>query len=81
MIVRLLGGPLAGIELETTDAWVGQWLTAGDADWGLYVPATRRPAPSWRRPGSPARAAGSRPPQHPLQHRALLPRTCCDRGS
>ncbi|MGX1887271.1 hypothetical protein [Streptomyces sp. NPDC055287] len=44
MIVRLLGGPLAGIELETADAWVGQWLTAGDADWGLYVPVHRDPA-------------------------------------
>ncbi|MCY0932023.1 hypothetical protein OTB20_38790 [Streptomyces sp. H27-H1] len=39
MIVRLLGDPLAGRVLETTDAaWDGDWLTAGDADWGLYVP-------------------------------------------
>ncbi|MGW7261176.1 hypothetical protein [Streptomyces sp. NPDC054834] len=44
MIVRLAGGPLAGIVLETTDAWVGQWLTVGDADWGLYVPTHRDPA-------------------------------------
>ncbi|MGV9503851.1 hypothetical protein ACWDQ0_36895 [Streptomyces sp. NPDC003642] len=35
MIVRFAGGPLARIELETTDAsWVGGWLTVGDADWG-----------------------------------------------
>jgi hypothetical protein len=39
VIVRFAGGPLAGRELETTDApWAGGWLTAGDADWGLYVP-------------------------------------------
>ncbi|MBF8175960.1 hypothetical protein KVH22_37330 [Streptomyces olivaceus] len=39
MIVRFAGGPLAGRELETTDApWAGDWLTAGDADWALYVP-------------------------------------------
>ncbi|WP_405562708.1 hypothetical protein OG418_00325 [Streptomyces phaeochromogenes] len=37
MIVRLAGGQLAGIVLETTDAWVGQWLTVGDADLG-YIP-------------------------------------------
>ncbi|WP_327321111.1 hypothetical protein OG735_00265 [Streptomyces sp. NBC_01210] len=44
MIVRLLGGPLAGIELETADIpWAGGWLTAGDADWGLYVPVHRDP--------------------------------------
>lgn len=43
VIVRLLGG-LAGIELETTDAWVGQWLAASDADWGLHVPVHRDPA-------------------------------------
>lgn len=43
MIVRLLGGPLAGGVL--TDApWAGGWLTAGDADWGLYVPVHRDPA-------------------------------------
>ncbi|MFF7954084.1 hypothetical protein [Streptomyces griseorubiginosus] len=42
MIVRLVGGPLAGRELETSDApWAGDWLTAGDADWGLYVPVHR----------------------------------------
>ncbi|MET8102784.1 hypothetical protein ABZV29_41205 [Streptomyces sp. NPDC005236] len=28
--------------LETTDTpWAGGWLTAGDADWGLYVPVRR----------------------------------------
>ncbi|MFF7191135.1 hypothetical protein ACFZAR_39420 [Streptomyces sp. NPDC008222] len=44
MIVRLLGGPLAGRVLATTDApWAGGWLTAGDADWGLYVPVHRVP--------------------------------------
>lgn len=44
MIVRLLGGPLAGRVLETPDApWAGGWLTAGDADWGLYVPVHRDP--------------------------------------
>ncbi|WFB88298.1 MULTISPECIES: hypothetical protein [Streptomyces] len=32
----------AGRVLTTTDApWAGGWLTAGDADWGLYVPAHR----------------------------------------
>ncbi|EST20343.1 hypothetical protein N566_28235 [Streptomycetaceae bacterium MP113-05] len=42
MIVRFAGGPLAGRELETTDApWAGGWLTTGDADWGLYVPVHR----------------------------------------
>ncbi|MGW4551865.1 hypothetical protein ACWEN4_36840 [Streptomyces violaceorubidus] len=42
MIVRLLGGPLAGRVLTTTGApWAGDWLTAGDADWGLYVPVHR----------------------------------------
>lgn len=36
------GGPRGG--LETTDApWVGGWLTASDADWGLYVPVRRDP--------------------------------------
>ncbi|MEU2448293.1 hypothetical protein ABZ588_32920 [Streptomyces althioticus] len=45
MIVRFAGGPLAGRELETTDApWVGGWLTVGDADWGLYIPVHRDPA-------------------------------------
>jgi hypothetical protein len=45
VIVRLLGGPLAGRVLETTDTpWAGGWLTAGDADWGLYVPVHRAPA-------------------------------------
>ncbi|WP_406729220.1 hypothetical protein WJ438_38245 [Streptomyces sp. GD-15H] len=44
MIVRLLGGPLAGRVLKTTDApWTGGWLTASDADWGLYVPVHRHP--------------------------------------
>lgn len=44
MIVRFAGGPLAGRELETADApWAGGWLTAGDADWGLYVPVHRDP--------------------------------------
>lgn len=41
---RLLGGPLAGIELETTDI-AGSWLTAGDADRGLYIPAHRNSVP------------------------------------
>ncbi|WP_330285387.1 hypothetical protein [Streptomyces sp. NBC_00576] len=42
MIVRLVGGPLGGRELSTTpDPWAGGWLTAGDADWGLYVPVHR----------------------------------------
>ncbi|GAA2331559.1 hypothetical protein [Streptomyces cuspidosporus] len=44
MIARFAGGPLAGREPETTDApWAGGWLTAGDADWGLYVPVHRDP--------------------------------------
>ncbi|WFB11384.1 hypothetical protein LRS74_33425 [Streptomyces sp. LX-29] len=44
MIVRLVGGPLGGRELSTTPgAWAGGWLTAGDADWGLYVPVHRVP--------------------------------------
>ncbi|MFD7479947.1 hypothetical protein ACFV8Z_49880 [Streptomyces sp. NPDC059837] len=63
MIVQLLGGPLAGRALKTTDApWAGGWLTAGDADWGLYVPVYRDAAagivlaearvtiPHWRQP-------------------------------
>ncbi|MEU3400635.1 hypothetical protein [Streptomyces filamentosus] len=42
MIVRFVGGPLAGRELQTTDApWKGGWLTAGEADWALYVPGHR----------------------------------------
>ncbi|MFF8919002.1 hypothetical protein ACF08M_38330 [Streptomyces sp. NPDC015032] len=45
MIVRLLGGPLAGCVLTTTGApWDGGWLAAGDADWGLYGPVHRDPA-------------------------------------
>lgn len=44
MIVRFAGGPLAGRELETTDApWFGGWLTTGDADWALYAPVHRDP--------------------------------------
>lgn len=44
MIVRLLGGLLAGRVLETNDApWTGDWLTAGEADWGRYVPVHREP--------------------------------------
>ncbi|MET7685767.1 hypothetical protein [Streptomyces sp. NPDC005423] len=44
MIVQLLGGPLAGRVLATTDVpWGGGWLTAGDGDWGLYVPVHRDP--------------------------------------
>ena len=44
MIVRFVGGPFAGRELETTDApWAGGWLTVGDADWGLYIPVHRAP--------------------------------------
>ncbi|MDQ0784515.1 hypothetical protein [Streptomyces sp. B3I8] len=44
-MVRLVGGPLAGRELEAPDApWSGDWLTAGAADWGLYVPVHRDPA-------------------------------------
>ncbi|MFE7790646.1 hypothetical protein [Streptomyces sp. NPDC057460] len=44
MIVRLVGGPLGGRELSTTPrAWAGDWLTAGDADWGPYVPVHRDP--------------------------------------
>ncbi|MER5599884.1 hypothetical protein [Streptomyces sp. NPDC002265] len=38
MIVRFLGGPLAGRVLETIGAlWAGGWLAAGDADWGLHL--------------------------------------------
>ncbi|MFE9454548.1 hypothetical protein [Streptomyces sp. NPDC006739] len=45
MIVRLLGCSLAGRVLETADTpCAGGWLTAGDADWGLYVPVHRDPA-------------------------------------
>jgi len=45
VIVRLVGGPLAGRVLEATAApWAGGWLTAGDADWGRYVPVHRDPA-------------------------------------
>ncbi|MEU8527176.1 hypothetical protein AB0C77_16505 [Streptomyces sp. NPDC048629] len=44
LCVRLLGGPLAGRVLETNDApWTGGWFTAGEADWGLYVPVHRDP--------------------------------------
>ncbi|MFB8415299.1 hypothetical protein ACFC63_07260 [Streptomyces albidoflavus] len=43
MIVRFAGGPLAGIELETTDAaWFGDWFPVGDTA-GLYVPVHRDP--------------------------------------
>lgn len=42
MIVRLVGGPLAGRVLETTGApWAGDWFMVGDADWGRYVPVHR----------------------------------------
>ncbi|GGW17667.1 hypothetical protein [Streptomyces globisporus] len=43
MIVRFVDGPLAGHEMETTNApWAGEWLTVeGAADWGLYVPVLR----------------------------------------
>ncbi|MGW8985074.1 hypothetical protein ACWGQ9_20710 [Streptomyces parvus] len=42
MIVHFVDGPLAGRVLETTDAqWTGGWFTAGDDDWGLYVPVHR----------------------------------------
>lgn len=45
MKVRLLGGPLADRVPTIADApWAGRWLTAGDADWGLYVPGHRDPA-------------------------------------
>ncbi|NMI54973.1 hypothetical protein FNV62_50200 [Streptomyces sp. RLB3-17] len=45
MIVRLVGGPLGGRELSTTlGAWDGDWLTAGDADRGLYLPVHHDPA-------------------------------------
>ena len=41
MVVRFAGGPLAGAELETTDApWFGGWFTVGDTA-GLYVPVHR----------------------------------------
>ncbi|WP_237407814.1 hypothetical protein [Streptomyces sp. M2CJ-2] len=49
--------------LKTTDVpWAGDWLTVGDADWGLYIPVHRDPAtgivlaearvtiPRWRQP-------------------------------
>ncbi|MFC9749592.1 hypothetical protein [Streptomyces niveus] len=43
MDIGLVGGPLAGLVLVTTDVpWVGGWLTAGDV--GLYVPIHRDPA-------------------------------------
>ncbi|CCK32886.1 hypothetical protein BN159_p5 (plasmid) [Streptomyces davaonensis JCM 4913] len=43
-IVRLVGGPLGGRELSTTtSSWAGHGLTAGGADWGLYVPVHRDP--------------------------------------
>ncbi|CAL9675719.1 MULTISPECIES: hypothetical protein [Streptomyces] len=44
MIVRLLGGLFAGIEMETIDAPVGRrLLTVGDTDWSLYIPVHRDP--------------------------------------
>ncbi|MFP8903391.1 hypothetical protein [Streptomyces atacamensis] len=43
MIVRLVGGPLGGRELSIPSPWAGGWLTAGDADWGLYVPVHHDP--------------------------------------
>ncbi|WP_330242627.1 hypothetical protein [Streptomyces sp. NBC_00525] len=44
MTVRFIGGPLAGRELETTDApWSGDWFTVGDTA-GLYKPTHRDPA-------------------------------------
>ncbi|MEV8334449.1 hypothetical protein OG275_00125 [Streptomyces niveus] len=43
MIVRLVGGPLAGRVLETTDTpWFGDWFMVGDTA-GLYVPFHRDP--------------------------------------
>ncbi|MFJ9351024.1 hypothetical protein [Streptomyces sp. NPDC101237] len=36
-----MGGPFAGMELETTDAsWPGGWFAVGDTA-GLYVPVHR----------------------------------------
>lgn len=44
VIVRLLGGLFAGIEMETIDAPVGRrLLTVGDTDWSLYIPVHRDP--------------------------------------
>lgn len=43
-VVRFAGGPLAGIELKTTDdPWYGGWFTVGDTA-GLYRPVHRDPA-------------------------------------
>lgn len=39
-----MGGPLGGRELSTDPGpSAGDWLTAADADWGLYVPVRREP--------------------------------------
>ncbi|MET8724066.1 hypothetical protein [Streptomyces misionensis] len=66
MVVRLMGNPLAGIELETTDTpWASGRLTLGDADWGLYVPVQRDLATgivvAEIRATAPRRAVGNRP--------------------
>ncbi|MFB8415291.1 hypothetical protein ACFC63_07215 [Streptomyces albidoflavus] len=42
-VARFAGGPLAGIELETTDApWFGGWFMVGGTE-GLHVPVHRDP--------------------------------------
>ncbi|WP_318294240.1 hypothetical protein [Streptomyces bacillaris] len=61
MIVRFVGGPLAQRELETTDApRFGGWFAVG-AELALYVPVHRDAVTgwSWRRYGTPVRAAGN----------------------
>ncbi|MFJ1550889.1 hypothetical protein [Streptomyces sp. NPDC088246] len=72
MIGRLLDGPLAGRVLKTTDApWAGGWLTAGDADWGLYVPVHRHPVTDV----VPVRVTISRRRESPAPTATRSPRT------
>jgi len=43
VLVRLVGGPLGRRELRPTRAVGRAWLVAGDAGWGVYIPAHREP--------------------------------------
>ncbi|MEF9908623.1 hypothetical protein ACQSMD_33415 [Streptomyces flavovirens] len=45
MIVRFVGGPLAGHVLTTSPVpWFGDWFAVGSGGWALYRPVHRDPA-------------------------------------